>query len=267
MLGYNAGYSNVVGNWNTFLGSQAGYSNLGFANVFIGNKAGYYETDSDKLYIDNSDTSNPLIYGDFSANSVKINGNLNVTGTLTKGSGSFVQPHAKDPTKEIVYAFFEGPEHAVFLRGTGKLIDGQAVIELPEHFRVVAAENGIQVQVTPRSTDTYGLAVVEQSRERMVVKELKGGKGNFEFNYFITAVRAGFEKHEPVVSNTNFRPKANEKVKDFEARYLGEDMNTKAMRAMLISNGILTQDGELNMEVVKNLGWTVKETEVAKIQE
>ena len=262
-LGNYAGYSNDTGSYNTFLGDWAGYFNTtGSGNVFIGYGAGYNETESDKLYIDNGATSSPLIYGDFSANSVTINGDFNVTGTK-----SFIQPHAKDPTKEIVYIAAEAPEAVVMYRGTAQLKEGVAVIELPEHFGVVAADNGIQVQVTPNSTDTYGLAVVEKNRERILVKELMNRKGNFTFDYLVTAVRAGFEKHEPIVANTNFRPKANEKTKDFEARYSGDDMNTKAMRAMLISNGILTQNGELNMEVVKNLGWTVKEADVAKIQE
>ena len=44
----------------------AGFSNTaGSGNVFLGNEAGYKETGSNKLYIDNSDTSTPLIYGQF----------------------------------------------------------------------------------------------------------------------------------------------------------------------------------------------------------
>ncbi len=31
------------------------------------------------------------------------------------------------------------------------------------------------------------------------------------------------------------------------------------MRSMLISNGILTKDGKLNMATVEKLGWTVAE--------
>ena len=107
---------------------------------------------------------------------------------------------------------------------------------------MVAAENGIQVQVTP-TEDCHGVFVQKKSRERIEIKELMKGKSNAKFDYLITAVRAGYQDHKPVVANTNFRPTANEKAKDFEARYAGEDMNTKAMRAMLISNGILTQDG------------------------
>ena len=37
-------------------------------------RAGYNETASNKLYIDNSDTSTPLFWGDFDTNNVVING-------------------------------------------------------------------------------------------------------------------------------------------------------------------------------------------------
>jgi hypothetical protein len=188
-----------------------------------------------------------------------FNGKVHVNGALSKGSGTFVQPHAKDPSKEINYAFFEGPEHAVFLRGTAKLNQGSAVIELPEHFRVVAAREGLQVQVTPHSADTFGLAVVERGRERIAVKELRDGRGNFTFDYFITAVRAGFEGHEPVTANTHFTPRTDETAGEFEARYSRDDMTSKAIRGMLISNGILTEQGKLNMAKVKELGWDVKD--------
>ena len=55
--------------------------------MFIGYKAGYHESGSDTLYIANSDTSSPLIYGHFGNGTVTINGDLNVTGTTTFTSG------------------------------------------------------------------------------------------------------------------------------------------------------------------------------------
>ncbi|MEW6003355.1 MAG: hypothetical protein AB1638_12030 [Nitrospirota bacterium] len=65
-IGYSAGLNNTTGNYNTFIGRAAGYSNqTGIGNVFLGYGAGYNETGSDKLYIDNSSTSTPLIYGEF----------------------------------------------------------------------------------------------------------------------------------------------------------------------------------------------------------
>ncbi len=57
---------------------------LGDKNVFIGTSAGYNETGSNKLYIDNSSTSSPLIYGDFGTADLTINGDLTVTGTITE---------------------------------------------------------------------------------------------------------------------------------------------------------------------------------------
>ena len=196
---------------------------------------------------------------------VVIHGNVNVEGHLYKSSGSFVQPHATDPAKEVVYAFFEGPEHAVFLRGTTELVNGKATIETPEHFRVVAGEEGITVQFTPRSSKSKGLAAVKVTKDKIVIEELMNGKGTYAFDYFITAKRAGFEKHEPIQANTHF--KADRVTKEqFERKYAKtDDMTILAMRNLLISNGILTKDGTLNMEMVEKLGWKLKESDVAKV--
>jgi hypothetical protein len=76
-LGRLTGLNLSTGNYNTYLGTSAGYSNIsGSANVFIGYQAGYTETGSNKLYISNSTTSSPLIYGDFVNKSVQINDSL-----------------------------------------------------------------------------------------------------------------------------------------------------------------------------------------------
>ncbi len=74
-VGAKAGRVNVVGRDNTFLGYESGKNNLGSGNVFLGFKAGFNEAGDDKLYIDNSSTDNPLIYGDFSTDQIGINTN------------------------------------------------------------------------------------------------------------------------------------------------------------------------------------------------
>lgn len=78
-IGSYALSDNIVGSRNLALGNQAGYLAIGDGNVFIGYQAGYNETGSDKLYIANSDTATPLIYGDFATGRVGI-------GTATPGS-------------------------------------------------------------------------------------------------------------------------------------------------------------------------------------
>jgi predicted acyltransferase (DUF342 family) len=83
-VGTDALYYNQ-GSMNTALGYQAGfgaYNNPTDGNVFIGYKAGYFESGSNKLYIANSDTDYPLIYGDFANGYAQINGNLYISNTL-----------------------------------------------------------------------------------------------------------------------------------------------------------------------------------------
>lgn len=78
-IGYNAGEENQTGNNNTIIGTNAGFDNSNYSgNVFLGNQAGYFEANSNKLYIANSDTDKPLIYGDFATNQLKLNGKVGV---------------------------------------------------------------------------------------------------------------------------------------------------------------------------------------------
>jgi hypothetical protein len=79
-MGQSAGQSNQSGDSNTFIGYAAGYLTTGQGNVFVGYRAGYNETGSNKLYIANSNTTTPLIKGNFSA------GTLTIYGTLTTAS-------------------------------------------------------------------------------------------------------------------------------------------------------------------------------------
>ncbi|MEW6481912.1 MAG: tail fiber domain-containing protein, partial [bacterium] len=103
-MGYLALFSNTTGNYNSAMGDQAGYNCKGSGNLFLGYQAGYHETGSNTLYIDNSDTSHPLIYGEFDNDIVKINGKLGV-GT-TPGTYRLTLPNtANDLGKGIANAW------------------------------------------------------------------------------------------------------------------------------------------------------------------
>lgn len=83
-IGYHAA-RNITGSRNVIIGMEAG---RGFeddlsaidGNVFIGNRAGYFETNSDRLYIENSDADfdNALIYGEFDSNLLRFNGTVGI---------------------------------------------------------------------------------------------------------------------------------------------------------------------------------------------
>jgi len=84
VIGFEAGRLTTSGANNTFIGTTAGRSNItGSGSVFIGYQAGYNELNSNKLYIANSGTSTPLIYGDFNTAALTINGTAAITGTTT----------------------------------------------------------------------------------------------------------------------------------------------------------------------------------------
>ena len=73
---------NAEGNNNIALGAEAGiYHKNGDKNIFIGYQAGVpansiHENRSDLLFIDNHQTDNPLIFGSFAGDTVKINGSF-----------------------------------------------------------------------------------------------------------------------------------------------------------------------------------------------
>lgn len=76
-IGINAQSHITSGNNNVSLGANTLLSNTtGSGNIAIGNSAAYYETGSNTLYIDNSNTTDPLIYGEFDNDILKINGDL-----------------------------------------------------------------------------------------------------------------------------------------------------------------------------------------------
>ncbi len=105
-IGLNANQYNMEGSYNTIIGSYAGCGVSGHnksGNVFLGNQAGFNETGSNKLYIENSNASNPLIYGEFDNNFVTIYGNLGMaTTSFAGGTRTFALSNGNIPTTSIV---------------------------------------------------------------------------------------------------------------------------------------------------------------------
>ena len=110
-------------------------------------------------------------------------------GWITANAKFFCVPDPDDPTRDIWYGCIEGPELAMYVRGTARLVNGRARIELPDHFRKLADEQGMTVQLTPRSAESKGLAAVRVSLDGIEVVELLNGRGNYEFDWEVKAVR------------------------------------------------------------------------------
>ncbi|MCP4089644.1 MAG: hypothetical protein GY746_07605, partial [Gammaproteobacteria bacterium] len=83
-LGYYSNLYNQAGSNNTIIGYQAGKGTAlhnKYGNVFLGYMAGYSEHGSNKLYIENSNSSTPLIYGEFDNDILGVNGSLGIGTT------------------------------------------------------------------------------------------------------------------------------------------------------------------------------------------
>lgn len=125
-----------------------------------------------------------------------VRGNVRIEGTLrVTGTKNFVQAHPKDATKDIVYVALEGGEAGTYFRGSAELVDGTAVIKLPEHFALITNLEGLTVQLTPLG-DFLQLYLVEKTPNQLVVREATGKTGTFDF--LVQGVRTGFENHQPI---------------------------------------------------------------------
>jgi hypothetical protein len=164
-------------------------------------------------------------------------------GLAGTGTKSFIEPHPTDPTLAIQYVSLEGPEAGTYFRGRGKFERGMATIAVPETFRMVTAEEGLTIHITPIG-EMATFAVVRLGLDEIVVK----GSRNVEFCFMVNGVRRAYKEWDPIKSSTlAFRPASSE---DSIPDNLSEEE-----RARLIANGTYTKDGKVNLETARKLGW------------
>jgi hypothetical protein len=172
------------GNWNTWLTWLTGYDNHGY--VAVCDASGNEQA---AMYV--NEDGQGVVYADI------------------KG---FRVTNLSQPDTEIWYTCPEGPEPAVYTRGTSHLSNGRAVIMLPDHFVQVASLKGMTVHLTPLSEQSQGLAVVKKTLEEIEVREIRGAKGNYDFDYMVMTVRKGYEDYRVI------RPKSQVQHASFEAQ-------------------------------------------------
>jgi hypothetical protein len=92
--------------------------------------------------------ASPGLAGAFSGD-VVVAGNLFVTGSLSKGGGSFKIDHPLDPENKYLYhSFVESPDMMNIYNGNIVTDDrGQAVVKLPEYFEALNSEFRYQLTV------------------------------------------------------------------------------------------------------------------------
>jgi hypothetical protein len=80
-----------------------------------------------------------------------FSGNVHVTGSISKGSGSFVIDHPLDPENKILrHNFVESPMNLLIYCGKAELnSEGEAVVEMPDYFQVLTKEDEAFIHLTP----------------------------------------------------------------------------------------------------------------------
>ena len=75
---------------------------------------------------------------DITAENAEIIKNALIHGTLTvRGTKNFQISHPSKPKMDLVHSVLEGPEIAVFYRGTSTLQNGKLTITLPDYFEAL----------------------------------------------------------------------------------------------------------------------------------
>lgn len=134
-MGRFSGNKTTTGDYNTFIGYSAGQLNVtGSGNVCVGYQAGQTNTSSDKLYIENSNSATPLIYGDFANDYVNIVSKLLIgtslasptAGLVVNAGGAqineflYIQPQSSPPgSPSLGYIYVDSDDnHIYFYNGS-----------------------------------------------------------------------------------------------------------------------------------------------------
>lgn len=117
-------------------------------------------------------------------------GAYKVRGT---GSVSFVQNHPDKADEVIVYHSPESSEVNVYTRGSARLKNGMARVDLDPTFAWTANPDiGLTASVTPRGAEPVALSVERVSTRDLVVRGPAGS--DVAFDFWVTGLRIGFEE-------------------------------------------------------------------------
>ena len=114
-------------------------------------------------------------------------GNVNVTGTLSKGGGSFKIDHPLDPENKYLYhSFVESPDMMNVYNGNVTLdANGEAVVQLPDYFQ--ALNRDFRYQLTAIGGPGPNLYIAQQVQGNTF--RIAGGSPNLQVSWQVTGIR------------------------------------------------------------------------------
>jgi len=126
------------------------------------------------------------VYGSGNGYAGYFVGNVRVTGTMSKGGGSFKIDHPLDPeNKYLQHSFVESPDMMNVYNGNVLLDEsGKAVVELPEYFEALNRDFRYQLTCIGVFAPVYIAEKISGNRF-----EIAGGKKGMEVSWQVTGIR------------------------------------------------------------------------------
>jgi hypothetical protein len=144
----------------------------------------------------------------------ELDGDVTITGNLSKGGGSFKIDHPLDPENKYLYhSFVESPDMMNIYNGTATTDgSGEATVTLPDWFEALNQDFRYQLTVI----GTFAQAIVEQKVKdnRFVIKT---NAPNVEVSWQVTGIR-----HD-AYANKHRIPVEEDKPADERGKYLHPD--------------------------------------------
>jgi len=169
-----------------------------------------------------------------------FNGNVTITGTLSKGGGSFKIDHPLDPeNKYLSHSFVESPDMKNVYDGNVVLdAKGEATVALPDWFE--ALNKDFRYQLTALGAPGPNLYVADEIADHQF--RIAGGTPGGKVSWMVTGIR------QDAWANQNRIPVEQEKPADERGRYLHpaafglpHDKGITAVKAPLIPGSVREQ--------------------------
>jgi hypothetical protein len=142
-------------------------------------------------------------------------GNLNVTGKLTKGSGSFKIDHPLDPAnKYLSHSFVESPDMMNIYNGNVVTdAGGTAIVTMPDWFEALNRDFRYQLTVIGQQAQAW---VASEVANRAFT--IKTDKGNVKVSWQVTGIR------QDAWANAHRIPLEVDKPAEYQGHYLHPEL-------------------------------------------
>jgi len=147
----------------------------------------------------------PGIAGVFEGN-VDIDGDLEVYGNISKGSGSFIIDHPIDPENKYLYhSFVESPDMMNVYNGNIILNNnGEAIVELPDYFEALNKDFRYQLSCIGGYAPVYISEEISNNSFKIA-----GGTPGIKISWQVTGIR-----NDPFAKNNRIQVEVEKPVKE-----------------------------------------------------